>query len=599
MPKNKNIKIDYTARDFEKIKKELVEYAKRYYPDNYRDFSTPSFGSLMLDSVSYIGDVLSYYMDYSVNESFLDTSIEFENIRRHARSLGYNFSGIPSSYGIVTLFIMIPSNADGTAPDFDYCPILKAGSSFTSLNGGNFILSEDVDFSHENNDVVAARFDPVTGQTTYFAVRAYGQVQSGLIQVTTADLRDQGYVKFKKVRVGASTITDILRVVDSEGNVYYEVDNLSQEVIFIETTNKDAQADGVRSILKPYAVSRRFTVERDDLGTYLQFGFGVQDEDTDGIVEPSKIALKMHGKNYISSTSFDPSILMKTNKLGISPTNTILKITYRINSQENNNAGSNSIRNISNNIMDFKQPLTLIRSKAQAVIDSLEVTNEEALYTVNNDQTLEELKQRAKSHFATQNRAITKQDYESLVYNMPKKFGAIKRANIVNPSISTDRKMKLFVIGEDSNGRLTTCNLMLKNNLKNWLARYKSINDTLEIYDAKILNFKIEFTAVGDRRFSTSFTYNACIDALTDMFSETFYIGEPIYISRIFQKLNKLDSVTDVIDIKISPVVGGLYSTTAVDFKEILSTDGSYYKAPKNCIFELKFPKNDIKGSII
>lgn len=599
MPKNKNIKIDYTARDFEKIKKELVEYAKRYYPDNYRDFSTPSFGSLMLDSVSYIGDVLSYYMDYSVNESFLDTSIEFENIRRHARSLGYNFSGIPSSYGIVTLFIMIPSNADGTAPDFDYCPILKAGSSFTSLNGGNFILSEDVDFSHENNDVVAARFDPVTGQTTYFAVRAYGQVQSGLIQVTTADLRDQGYVKFKKVRVGASTITDILRVVDSEGNVYYEVDNLSQEVIFIETTNKDAQADGVRSILKPYAVSRRFTVERDDLGTYLQFGFGVQDEDTDGIVEPSKIALKMHGKNYISSTSFDPSILMKTNKLGISPTNTILKITYRINSQENNNAGSNSIRNISNNIMDFKQPLTLIRSKAQAVIDSLEVTNEEALYTVNNDQTLEELKQRAKSHFATQNRAITKQDYESLVYNMPKKFGAIKRANIVNPSISADRKMKLFVIGEDNNGRLTTCNLMLKNNLKNWLARYKSINDTLEIYDAKILNFKIEFTAVGDRRFSTSFTYNACIDALTDMFSETFYIGEPIYISRIFQKLNKLDSVTDVIDIKISPVVGGLYSTTAVDFKEILSTDGSYYKAPKNCIFELKFPKNDIKGSII
>lgn len=599
MPKNKNIKIDYTARDFEKIKKELVEYAKRYYPDNYRDFSTPSFGSLMLDSVSYIGDVLSYYMDYSVNESFLDTSIEFENIRRHARSLGYNFSGIPSSYGIVTLFIMIPSNADGTAPDFDYCPILKAGSSFTSLNGGNFILSEDVDFSHENNDVVAARFDPVTGQTTYFAVRAYGQVQSGLIQVTTADLRDQGYVKFKKVRVGASTITDILRVVDSEGNVYYEVDNLSQEVIFIETTNKDAQADGVRSILKPYAVSRRFTVERDDLGTYLQFGFGVQDEDTDGIVEPSKIALKMHGKNYISSTSFDPSILMKTNKLGISPTNTILKITYRTNSQENNNAGSNSIRNISNNIMDFKQPLTLIRSKAQAVIDSLEVTNEEALYTVNNDQTLEELKQRAKSHFATQNRAITKQDYESLVYNMPKKFGAIKRANIVNPSISADRKMKLFVIGEDNNGRLTTCNLMLKNNLKNWLARYKSINDTLEIYDAKILNFKIEFTAVGDRRFSTSFTYNACIDALTDMFSETFYIGEPIYISRIFQKLNKLDSVTDVIDIKISPVVGGLYSTTAVDFKEILSTDGSYYKAPKNCIFELKFPKNDIKGSII
>ena len=90
MPKNKNVKIDYTARDFDKIKKELVDFAQRYYPDNYRDFSTPSFGSMILDTVSYVGDVLSYYLDYSVNESFLDTSIEFDNIRRHARSMGYN-----------------------------------------------------------------------------------------------------------------------------------------------------------------------------------------------------------------------------------------------------------------------------------------------------------------------------------------------------------------------------------------------------------------------------------------------------------------------------------------------------------------------------
>lgn len=599
MPKNKNIKIDYTARDFDKIKKELVDFAKRYYPDNYRDFSTPSFGSLILDSVSYIGDVLSYYLDYSVNESFLDTSIEFENIRRHARSLGYNFSGIPSSYGMVTLFVIVPSNADGTAPDFRYSPILRAGSSFTSLNGGNFILSEDVDFSHESCDVVAARFDAVTGQTTYFAIRAYGQVESGLIQVTTADLRDQGYVKFKKVRVGPSTITDILRVVDSEGNVYYEVDNLSQETIFIETTNKGAQTDGVRSILKPYAVSRRFTVERDDLGTYLQFGFGVQDEDTDGIVEPSKIALKMHGKNYISNTSFDPSMLMKTNKLGISPNNTILKIIYRINSQENNNAPSNSIRNVGNKTIDFSEPLVLIRSKAQAVIDSLEVTNEEPLFTVNNDQSLEELKQRAKSHFATQNRAVTKQDYESMIYNMPKKFGAIKRVNLINPSNSSDRKMKLFVIGEDDKGRLTKSNMMIKNNIKNWIAKHKSINDSLEIYDAKILNFKVEFTVTGDKRFSSSYTYNSCIEAITDLFSETFYIGEPIYISRIYQTLNRLDSVTDVISIKITPIVGGLYSETSVNFNDILSIDGSYYKAPKNCIFELKFPKNDIKGSVL
>ena len=599
MPKNKNVKIEYTARDFDKIKKELVDFAQRYYPDNYRDFSTPSFGSMLLDTVSYVGDVLSYYLDYSVNESFLDTSIEFDNIRRHARSLGYNFSGVPSSYGIITMYVIVPSNADGTAPDMSYSPIVRRGTSFTSNNGGNFILTEDVDFSDPNNDVVAARFDPDSGQTTFFAIRGYGQIQSGLIQVAKADLRNEGYVKFRKVRVGPSTITEILRVVDSDGNTYYEVDNLSQETIFVETTNKNAAADGVRSILKPFAASRRFTVERDDIGTYLQFGFGVQNEDTDGIVEPSKVALKMHGKNYISKTAFDPSKLIQTNKLGIAPANTILRISYRTNTQDTNNTGAKTITNVNNRFVDFKEPLVLIKSKAQSVIDSLEVINEDALFTVNNDQTLEELKQRAKSFYATQNRAVTKQDYESFVYNMPKKFGAIKRANVVNSPFNPERKIHLYVIGEDNNNNLAPANIMIKNNLINWLSKYKNLNDSIEIYDAKVLNFGIDFKVIGDKRFSTNFTYNACIQALGDLYSETFYIGEPLYVSKIFQSLNKLESVTDVLSINIFALSNGVYSSSSVNFSELLSIDGSYYKAPKNCVFELRFPKTDIKGSVI
>ena len=182
---------------------------------------------------------------------------------------------------------------------------------------------------------------------------------------------------------------------------------------------------------------------------------------------------------------------------------------------------------------------------------------------------------------------------------MAPKFGAIKRANIINPSNNSDRRMKLYVIGEDNDDNLAPANMIIKRNLKNWLAKYKSINDSLEIYDAKILNFRVEFVATGDKRFSTTFTYNSCIEALTKLFSETFYIGEPLYISRIFQVLNKLDSVTDVIDINVKPISGGVYSSNSVSFSDLLSSDGTYYKAPKNCIFELKYPINDIKGSII
>ena len=299
MPKNKNVAVKYTSRDFESIKEDLVQYAKRYYPDSYRDFSAASFGSLILDTVAYTGDILSYYLDYHVNESFLDTSLEFENIRKHARAFGYKFAGAPSSFGTVSLFILCPANTDGTAPDTSYLPILKAGTSFTTSDGGNFALTEDIDFADISSDIVAARFDSATGATTYFAVRNYGQVQSGVLNIATVDLSNDAFSRFKKVRVGGSNISQIMSVYDTSGNRYYEVENLSQEVVFVETTNQNAATDGVRSILKPFATARRFTLEQDDTGTFLQFGFGSEDTDDGGITDPSRVALKMLGEKTI------------------------------------------------------------------------------------------------------------------------------------------------------------------------------------------------------------------------------------------------------------------------------------------------------------
>jgi len=598
MPKRKNIKIDYTAREFDTIKEKLLDHAKRYYPDNYKDFSSPSFGSMILDSVAYVGDVLSYYLDYSANESFLDTSIEYDNIQRHAKSLGYNHKGVPSSYGSVSLYIIVPSNTDGTAPDDTYLPILKRGTSFSSFNGGNFVLTENVDFSAPNTETVAARFDGNTGATTFFAVRVSGQVQSGLIQTAKSDLRNQTFERFKRVRVGGPQVTEIMSVVDSEGNIYYEVENLSQEVVFVETTNKEANSQGVRSIIKPFAVSRRFTVERDEIGTYLQFGFGSDEEEVSGLIDPSRVALKMHGKNYISAENFDPSKLLQTNKLGISPSNTILRITYRVNEFNKINVGSNSIRTIGNRLFQFRNPENLLVSKANDVIASLEVNNESALYSTNSDITIEELKQRVKSNYATQSRAITLQDYESLVYNMPAKFGNIKRASILNNN-KDDRSLNMYVISEDSTNKLATTDVKTKQNLKNWLTKFKSLNDTLQIRDAKPVNFGIEFIAVSDKRYSSNDVLNSAIQNLEEYFAETFYIGEPVYINRIYDTLNKLDGIVDVKNVNVVLKSGASYSSVQFKLADIISKDGTFYNIPKNCIFELKYPRNDIKGTII
>ena len=124
--------IDYTSRDFDSIKTSLVNYAKRYYADSFKDFNEASFGALVLDSVSYIGDILSFYLDYQVNETFLDTATEYDNVVKIARQLGYKYNTAFSSMGEAQFYVSIPADSLGS-PDEKYIPLLRAGSTFTAF----------------------------------------------------------------------------------------------------------------------------------------------------------------------------------------------------------------------------------------------------------------------------------------------------------------------------------------------------------------------------------------------------------------------------------------------------------------------------------
>ena len=166
--------IKYTSRDFNSIRQDLVEYAKRYYSDTFKDFNEAGFGSLMIDSVSYIGDVLSFYLDYSVNESFLDTAIEFENILKIGRQLGYKFPGNPAAFGQVDMYIIVPALATGVGPDTTYLPILKKGSTFSSINGSNYSLVENINFNSDTTETVVARVNSTTGAPISYAVKKTG-----------------------------------------------------------------------------------------------------------------------------------------------------------------------------------------------------------------------------------------------------------------------------------------------------------------------------------------------------------------------------------------------------------------------------------------
>ena len=598
MAKGKNIPIKYTNRDFDSIKEDLVKYAKRYYPNNYADFTEPSFGSMLFDMVAYVGDMMSYYVDYQANESFLDTSVEFSNLRKHARALGYSYSGVPVSYGIASFFVLVPANADGTAPDQDYIPTLKKGATISSSNNSSFILLEDVDFSNPKNDVIEARYDETDGGVTYYAIKGLGQVSSGTLRIVEADLTDSEFVKFRKVRAGDSSISEIVKVIDSEGNEYYEVDYLSQETILLETTNPSALADGVRSIMKPYVTARRFIVEQDNTGTYLQFGFGSDDDDDSGLADPSKVAIKLHARDHVTSRSIDPSSLLGTDKLGISPTNTTLKIIFRKNDSTNIDVATNGLDKVINYELKFQNENNLGSDPLIVVKGSVEVTNENPITSQSVDITSDEIKVRAKSYYSTQNRAVSKQDYEALVYNMPPKFGAIKRVNAISGPLATNRKLALYVISENNSGILELSNMRIKNNIKTWLSQYKGINDQLEIFDPYIVDFGIDFEISADSRFNKEEVLSDCFENIKNKYNDKFYIGEPIYITDIQNVLSKTRGVVDVKTVTIKNLYGGSYSSTSFDFDRILSKDGSYYKTPKNVILELRFPDKDLKGKI-
>jgi hypothetical protein len=218
--------VNYLARDFESIKKELVNYAQRYFPDTFKDLSDASFGALMLDAVSYVGDVLSFYTDYQTNETFLETAQEYKNARNIMRQMGYSPNLSFASTGKLTFFVEVPKRSNGSGPNPDLIPIMRAGSTFNSNAGASFTLTEDVDFSNPGNEIVVAKTNASTGEPTSYGIRAHGTVISGVRRQEIIKFGD--YAPLQKIILGTSNVTEIVSVFDSQGHQYYQVDHLTQ-----------------------------------------------------------------------------------------------------------------------------------------------------------------------------------------------------------------------------------------------------------------------------------------------------------------------------------------------------------------------------------
>jgi hypothetical protein len=593
----KNVAINYTNRDFESIRQDLEDFAKRYYPDTYKDFNRASFGSLMLDTVSYVGDILSYYLDYQMNETFLDSAIEYNNVVKLARQLGYKLQTSPSSYGRLTFYVEVPASSLGLGPDNSLIPVLQAGSTFSSTGGGFYTLLGDVDFSSEGNQVVVGSADSVTGVPLTYVIRATGTAVSGRGGNETFSVG--GFQRFRRVPLGISNISDVIKVTDTEGNEYFEVDHLSQNTIYKAIRNTTTTRSTVPNLLKAVPVSRRFTVETIDNQTFLQFGYG-SDSDTlqNPVVDPSEVVLDLNGRSYTTDTNFDPTKLIDTDKFGVGPSNTSLNIQYRFNTTSDVNAAVDTITLVGSANFRFGNQGSLSLANRNSVVNSLEVTNEEQFVGSVALPSSEEIRQRAFSYFATQNRAVTAQDYQAICYGMPAKFGMIKRIAITKDADEFKRNVNIYTLSENSSGKLTVANTTLKNNLKNWITQYKMISDTVDILDAQIVNYDISYEILIDINANRFDVINSCNEKLTSKLAMKQDIGEPIKITDIYRELQKVNGVVDVTSVDIGLKSGGIYSESNYDFDAALSSDGRVIEAQPNVVFELKYPNIDIKGAI-
>ena len=595
----KKSSISYTQRDFDSIKEGLVDFARRYYPNIVNDFNEASFNSFVLDIVAYVGDVMSFYVDYQANESFLISATEATNIFKHAKSVNYPLRGRAASYGQLAVFVQVPADAAGGV-DTNFLPILKKGTLFSSTGGGTFSLIEDIDYRKNNITALVSKVDGTTGTPTKFALKGYGQIMSGAKRRKDFILTE--LVKFRRLEVPeGNLVTEIESVVDSHGNEYYQVENLSQNLVYAQIPNGGTDKTTVRYKLQRLAAPRRYVVEYDNGRSYIRFGAGSETKISDDIVnEPRNVVLQQSGRDYISSVTFDPTKLVDTDKFGIAPSNTTITVDYRVNTAATVNAAANTIRGTTLVKMVFPDRPSGSPATQSEVVQSVESVNEFPVVGDVSPPTTTELKTRILGHYSAQNRAVTKEDYISVVYKMDPRFGSVTRCNVAKDMDSNRRNVNIYTAAEDKDGYLIAPTATLKRNLKNWLIQYKPINDEVDILDGIIVNFGINYSIIIDDNFNKYDVLSAANRVLGRKFSRKRQFGQNLFISDVFRDLVvNVDGLLDVVDMELINKTGGLYSEVSFDINTHLSGDGRYLVVPEDTILELKFPEVDIKGMVI
>jgi len=597
----------YLNRDFDSFRAELVEYARTYFSDKITDFSENGMGGLFVEMASYVGDTMSYYLDHQFNELDIQTAVEPGNIERLVRMSGVKIQGAAPATATVDFYIEVDSILKNTSyiPDVTKMPVVKMGTLISSKNGVMFELLEDLNYTKTDSEgnVIAeyeTRSTDSSGNPLTFSVKLTGVCQSGITSSQSFVIPDSLH-PFRTITLSSPNVVEIIHVSDSNGNTYYQVDALTQDVVYKRVVNIDEDNDLVPENIELLPAPYRFisTTSRQTGMTSLRFGGGSADTfDNDIIPDPSEVALPLYGsKMTFSRFTIDPNALLETRTLGISPRNTTITVRYRAGGGLSHNVSANQIQTVSTLLTEFSS--TTSASVVTSVRSSMEVDNPNPASGGEAAMTLNELRATALAFRNSQSRIVTKSDLIARIYTMPSNFGRVFRIGIrSNPN--NPLATELSILSRSSDGRLIISPDSLKENLRLYVNEFRLISDAIDIIDAQVFNMKIEYGVVVDTVSNKNLTIQSINSSIKEYMSiENFQIDQPIMTSDLINLIINASGVISLVDFSVSNMVGEIdgreYSTSS--FSVASSTDRGMIYAPSGGIFEVKYPDDDIVGS--
>ena len=601
-----NRKISYTTRDFEGIRTELLNYVRTYYPDLIQDFNDASVFSVFLDLNAAVADNLHYHIDRSVQETVLQYAQQKSSIYNIARTYGLKLPGQRPSVSLVDFSITVP--AYGDKEDERYLGTLLRGSQVVGA-GLVFENQYDIDFTSPYNAqgfpnrLKIPNFN-ANGILINYTITKREVVVNGITKVFKRVITPNDVKPFFELFLPEKNVLGITSVLLKDGTEYtnvptsaefmgatnrwYEVDALAEDRVFIEDPTKVSDQPGIK-VGRYIQTQNRFISEYTAEGfKKMTFGGGTNTAQ-DALDQFTTLGTTLELQKYSNNVSLGAAL---------SPNSTLF-IQYRVGGGLATNLGTNVINQIGTVSFFVNGPSEATNS---SVINSLRCNNVTAAIGGSGVPTIEEIRNYVSFNFSAQKRAVTVQDYESIIRNMPAQFGAPAKVSITE----NDNKILIQILSYDTSGKLTNIvSNTLKQNIANYLSNYRMMNDYISIFTAEVIDVSVDVSIVLDAAQNSGQIISSVIDAISTYFNpQTRQLGQNIYLSEIRSIIQNLNGVLTVAGLDIYNEVGGQYSSAETSMvyadpetKLIGPVDDTIFAQPSQ-VYQIRYPNKDIRVSV-